>query len=216
MLNFNCCRVLRNFNYFFLSYFFFGLFFQNSSVWYFFASSHWLRQSRQNDLRHFVSQMSKAHIKKFASFYGFGDNQNASARSHISLPFVISHLVAVAARHTVRPLFETFTYRRFLSCDCVCVSIYAFYASWSDNGNFTIIRSGTHSKSNRKTESDKDTHTMWERRVRALVARLWQYFQLKRRQIFCVWHNCSFLSARCLAVAVDADLRHHSNIYLFQ
>lgn len=34
-------------------------------------------------------QISKIHIKKFASFYGFGDNRNASARSHTN-PFIIS------------------------------------------------------------------------------------------------------------------------------
>lgn len=34
-------------------------------------------------------QINKIHMKKFASFYGFGDNRNASARSHTN-PFIIS------------------------------------------------------------------------------------------------------------------------------
>lgn len=79
---------------------------------------------------------------------------------------------------------------------CVCECVYICFFFWNDNDNFTIIRSGTHSNSNRKTERETKTHMhMWERRVRALVARIWQYFQLKRRQIFCVWQDRSFLSA---------------------
>lgn len=46
----------------------------------------------------YFCQISKIHIKKFASFYGFSDNQNASARLHTLLPiFVISLFACLAS-----------------------------------------------------------------------------------------------------------------------
>lgn len=85
-------------------------------------------------------------------------------RAHTSHCHLLSRIWLLLPRDTPSDHFRRRLHIVVSSHVSVCVCLYTlFMRLWSDN--FTTIRSGTHSKSNRKAESETKTHWQCERGV---------------------------------------------------